>query len=474
MSNTKTKQLGIAASLVIVLLAFGAFASAAALITKNQFSLAPFSLADDDEGGGGDGGGGDDSNDNKDDNSNDSSSKPEKEKKSEEAKKKAERARESAKKQSERSNKSSDDSGDNSNDSEDDNEDNNDDEDTGDSNDDSIGGSEDDADEVEGDDDGDDSPMFQDRIQTLNNIVKGIAEAKKHLLEKQDEGVDVTTALARLAEAEAKLGLVGSAFDANDLEKAKILAKEIKKTTHFAEKDLHDAGQIAEELTKVEKRFGQVSQKIDSLEALGGNASAFKTQLVSLRSDFAVLRTSIAATPGALTRDTVKAFEKRVKRLKSAVESTMFALGGTDDDDLFEDHEDDADDLSEDLNDVAEIESDDDNDISKTVKRVAIEHKAAANNIKQSLQDIKDRSGLTKTVFGPDFNALDALSSEVSAINTRATALESAAAQVTDPDIKQILISQASTLRSEVLKLQAYITAENNTASLFGWITRLF
>ena len=463
MSNTKTKQLGIAASLVIVLLAFGAFASAAALITKNQFSLAPFTLADDDDDEDEDE---DDEDEGEDQDDNEDEDEDEKDDAQEIAKKKAERERESAKKQAERARefakkqveKSSHGVGGNEMDDDDENEDNE---------------MDDEGDDMDEDDE-DEHGMFKDRDKTLSKVAEEIAKAKEKLLEKQADGVDVTTALVRLAEAEVKLSLVGSAFDADDLVTAKMFAKQIKKTAHFAEKDLHDAEKIADELAKVEKRFGQVSQKIALLEALGGDTSAFKTQLASLQSDFAVLRASLTTTPGAITRDTIKAFEKRVKRLKSLVESTMFALGGTDDDDLFEDHEDDADDLSEDLNDVAEIESDDDNDISKTVKRVAIEHKAAANNIKKSLQDIKDRSGLTKTVFGPDFNALDALSSEVSAINTRATALESAAAQVTDPDIKQILISQASTLKSEVLKLQAYITAENNTSSLFGWITRLF
>lgn len=447
--------MGIGASLIIVLLAFGAFASAAALITKNQFSLAPFTLADDDDDEDEDEDDEDEDQDEDEDEKDDAQeiAKKKAEREREGAKKQAERARESAKKQVEKSGKG-------------------------------MGGNElDDHDEEnEMDDEGDDMDeddedehgMFKDRDKTLSKVAEEIAKAKEKLLEKQADGVDVTTALARLAEAEVKLSLVGSAFDADDLVTAKMLAKQIKKTAHFAKEDLHDTEKIADELAKVEKRFGQVSQKIALLEALGGDASAFKAQLVSLQSDFAVLRASLTTTPGAITRDTIKAFEKRVKRLKSLVESTMFALGGTDDDDLFEDHEDDADDLSEDLNDVAEIESDDDNDVSKTVKRVAIEHKAAANNIKKSLQDIKDRSGLTKTVFGPDFNALDALSSEVSAINTRATALESVAAQVTDPDIKQILISQASTLKSEVLKLQAYITAENNTSSLFGWVTRLF
>jgi hypothetical protein len=170
----------------------------------------------------------------------------------------------------------------------------------------------------------------------------------------------------------------------------------------------------------------------------------------------------------------VKAFEKRVKRLKSLVESTIFALGGTDDDDLFDDHEDDADDLSEDLDDVAEIEDGDDNGVSGKVRKVAAEHKAASKAIKESLEDIKGRGGIARVVFGPDFNALDSLNAQIIAMSARATALESASVQISDPDIKQILVDQVAVLRSEVLKLQAYISAEDNQFSIFGKFLSLF
>jgi hypothetical protein len=40
MSKTKTQKLSMAASLMIVFLAFGAFAGAAAIVTKNQLSRA--------------------------------------------------------------------------------------------------------------------------------------------------------------------------------------------------------------------------------------------------------------------------------------------------------------------------------------------------------------------------------------------------------------------------------------------------
>lgn len=469
----RNSKMGTGSALVIALLSFGVFAGVAALVTKNQLNLTAVSLANDGEDGGGDSGGGDDGGDSQSSDSSSSGSNSESAKNAREAaKKQSERAREAAKQQSERireaakqrdevlKNESD------SNEVEDDNSD-----------------SEDVSNQVEDDnsdssltdtENGDDKGMFKDRNKTLAKLQEEIAKAREKILEKQGEGVNATAALARLALAEVGLTQVGSSFDANDLEKAKLLAKQIKKETHFTEKDLEFSKKVAEESAKVEKRFGQVEKKISELESLGGSASSFKSQLATLRSDFSVLKATIATAPGTITRDMVKAFEKRVKRLKSLVESTIFALGGTDDDDLFDDHKDDADDLFENLNDVAEIEDGDDNGVSGKVRKIAAEHKAATQEVENSLQGIKDRSGVAKVLFGPNFNALDSLTTQVTAMDTRAAALESASAQITDPEIKQILVDQAKALRSEVTKLQSYIAAEDNQFSIFGKFLSLF
>lgn len=441
------RKMGTGSALVIALLAFGAFVGAAALVSKSQFNFASITSADEGEDSG-DSNDGDDEDKPEDEDKNDDSE----DKAKEETKKKIERERESAKKQLERSNESSDD----------------------DSEDSDIDDESNDVGEVEEDDNGDNNGMFKDRAKTLAKLQKEIDEARKNILEKQAEGADVTAALARLALAEAGLTQVGTSFDANNLAAVKMLAKQIKKTAHFTEKDMEFSKKVTEEMAKVEKRFGQVDKKISTLESLSGDASAFKAQFASLRSDFSVLKASLTATPGTVTRDVVRAFETRVKRLKSLIEGTIFALGGTDDDDLFDDHEDDADDLSEDLNDVAEIEDGDDNGVSGKVRKVAVEHKAASKAIKESLEDINGRDGIARVVFGPDFNALDSLNAQITAMSARAATLEATSAQITDLQIRQILVDQAKALRSEVAKLQAYITAEDNQFSIFGKFLSLF
>lgn len=466
--------MGTGSALVIALLSFGVFAGVAALVTKNQLNLTAVSLANDDEDGGGDsggdsGGGGDSqSSDSSSSGSNSESAKNAREA----AKKQSERAREAAKQQSERIREAAKQRGEvlknesDSNEVEDDNSD-----------------SEDVSNQVEDEnsdssltdtENGDDKGMFKDRNKTLAKLQEEIAKTEEDILKKQGEGDDVATALARLALVKTDLNRVGSLFDTNNLDAAKMLAKQIKKAAHFAEKDVEFAKKASEAMADVTKRFGQVDKKIAALEALGGDASAFKTQLASLKQDFSALQDSITATPGVITRDTVRSFEEKVKRLKSMLESAIFALGGTEDDDLIADHEENSNDLSENLNDVAEIEAGDDNGVSKKVRTIAAEHKAATQEVENSLQGIKARSGVAKVLFGPNFNALDSLTTQVTAMDTRAAALESASAQITDPEIKQILVDQAKALRSEVTKLQAYIAAEDNQFSIFGKFLSLF
>ncbi len=313
--------------------------------------------------------------------------------------------------------------------------------------------------------------LFVDRTKTLSHLNGRLDETEKKLLEQQAKGVDVSSALARLATARASVDQVGASMDASNPEQAKILAEQIKKEAHFAERDVHDAKQVAEEAGHVMQRFGQVNEKLAKLNAMGVDTSAFKTQLTSLQSDFKTIR---SATPGTVSRDTVKAFEDKVKNLKRLMEQSLFAHGDTDGSELGDDHKEHAMELEDDLNEVADIEDGTSNSVAATARRVASEHKMGTVAVEDSLKAIQSRTGFAKTLFGPDFTAIDKLKTQTVAMNDRATALESAAASVTDPDIRKILTDQVAALRGEVATLQSFATAEDNQSSILGSILRLF
>lgn len=316
--------------------------------------------------------------------------------------------------------------------------------------------------------------VFTNRDKALAHLNEQLAETEKHLLEKQAEGADVSVALARLAAARASVSQVGVSIDNNDMKQAEALAEQIKKEAHFTENDVHDAKQVAEETKHVVERFAQVNEKIAKLEGRGVDTAAFKSRLASLQSDFQSLQAASAATPGAVTRDMVKAFEDKVKNLKRSLESSLFANGSTDGEGLAKDHEDGATELEDDLNEVADIEDGATNGVSATVRKIAADHKASTVEVADSLGAIERRTGLTKTLLGPDYTALDRLNTQVTAMIARAGALESVAGKISDPDIQKMLTDQAVALRSEAATLQSYATVEDSQFSLLGSFLKLF
>ncbi|MDP3957516.1 MAG: hypothetical protein Q8Q10_03385, partial [bacterium] len=72
-------------------------------------------------------------------------------------------------------------------------------------------------------------------------------------------------------------------------------------------------------------------------------------------------------------------------------------------------------------------------------------------------------------LFGSDSDALDALNTEVAAMNNRAVALESASKRISDPDLKKILDDQIGVLRVEAGKLQSFIASQSEIKGIFGW-----
>lgn len=454
MSKTKTQKLSMAASLMIVFLAFGAFAGAAAIVTKNQLSLAPVTLADEGED--------DEDKDEDEDKDDDKDNKDDDDDKAKEAlEKKAERARESAKKQLERSNKNSNDDSKDDNDS---------DEDEGD----------DDGDENEGDDmdededeNGDDNGMFKDRAKTLSKLQEKIDEAAKEIAEKGAEGVDVTAALARLALAKSAYDSVSGAFDANNLDEAKRLAKEARKLTHFAkEEDLHNAKEVAEDAAKVSKRITQAYGKITLFEAVGGDGNAFKSSLAALEADLAALRATIASgsyDPETMS-DSLEMLEKKVKSLKNGIEGAIYALGGTDSE-FDNDFEDESEDIAEHLNDVADIEDD---GVGRVIRRIADDHKDAAKKVGETVKDVDKRNPVLQTLFGASESDLNDLEQEIAANKARTAALLQAVDAIEDADVKAILLDQVAVLQAQTARLEMFVGGQRDRLSVFGWLFNLF
>lgn len=317
-------------------------------------------------------------------------------------------------------------------------------------------------------DDDNNNGMYKDRAKTLSKLDKELAEAEKEILEKQAEGADVTAALARLAEAKAKAATVGGAFDSNDLEAAKQLSKEVKKLAHFARNDdLHDAKEVAEDVAKVAKRITQTNGKIALLEAVGGDSSPFKSTLASYESDLAALKVTISAGGYDLgmMEESLDALERKIKRLKSGIEGTIYALGGTDSE-LDDDLEDESDDIAEHLNDVADIEDD---SVGRAIRFIADDHKDATKKIGETVKEVDKRNPVLQALFGASDSDLSNLEQEIAANKTRTESLLKAAEAVEDQDMKSIILDQVEVLKAQTTKLQNFVEGQRDRLSLLGW-----
>ncbi len=453
------KKLGLFPALLVAVLSFGGFMGVAAVVSENANHLVAVTAAKDGEDDG------DDKDEDKDEDKDDDKDKDkesESDKKAkEEAKKKSEREREAAKKSAEQASKSSGKSDDS---------------------DDMVDGVKlrgDGSVDDNGSDEGDEKEemgrdgMYTDRAKTISKLEEEIAKAEKEILEKQAEGVDVTAALARLAQAKAGVTSVTGAFDSNDLEAAKALSKEVKKLAHFAsEKDLHDAKEVAEDVAKISKRITQAYGKIALLEAVGGDGSVFKTSLATYEADLATLKATIAAGGYdiASMEVSLESLERKVKSVKSSVEGAIYALGGTDSK-YDEDYEDEAADLAERLNDVAEIEDD---DIGRAIRGIAEDHESGAKVVGETVKSIDKHNPVVQALFGTSESDLASLEQEIAASKARTAALEKAAEAISDSDVKAIVLEQIETLKAETAKLETFVSGQRDRLSAFGWFFRLF
>lgn len=443
----------------IVFMLFGGYFAYAAFLTGQPASV-PFvqpATASDDEDGSDDSGDEDkdeDEDEDKDDDSQSEKQKKEDEKKREDAKKATERAREAAKR-SFNDDDELDDNSDDENEVEDEDELENEDE----LDDDSKGN-------------GDREAMFKDRNKTMEKLNEKIAEAEKHILEKQAEGVDVTAALAQLSLAKAGMSAVDAAFTANELDQVKALAKSAEKLAHFSQgKTLHDSEESAKDIAKVAKRINQTKEKIALLAQLGGDTSVYIASLQDAEAAFADAKAQIAAggdglLAGLSALDTV---ERRVKTIKHSVEGALYALGASDDDEFENDHDAEVEDVSDDLSELAD--ADEDHSALRTLVRA---HKSEAKKVSTLVKDLDDRNAIARGLFGNDGDVLNALRSEVAVNEARIAAMQAAADQIEDNELNLLVNEKIAELKSENMKLMGFVTSQSINTGVLGWLFRLF
>lgn len=312
--------------------------------------------------------------------------------------------------------------------------------------------------------------------EIMKHLNEKLAEADKEIREKQAEGVDVTAALAVLALAREKAQAVESALATADIDTLKAMAKEAERLAKSARgKVLHLAKKAYEDVAKVDKRISQTKEKLAALEVAGGDAAPYRDRLAAVETEWAgvksVIKTGGEGVATALAQ--IEPIERRVKAIKSAVESALLALGASDDDFEMSEYEDELSEASSDLADLAEIAGDEEGDHAG-LKRLASAHRADADEAAELVKRYESRSVGMRQLFGDDKQSLEGLRGLITANEARIEAMESVIALVDDQEVAALMQEKLSDLKAQNATLQSYVDAHPAENGLLGWLFNWF
>ena len=445
MQKTKNKSLSLFTGLLIAVFSFSGFAFALTVVTGSPM-LALISQAntgeDDDE----ESDDNEDSDDTEDDDEDDQDQiEKEKEKEAkEEAKKKAEYQREQWKKKSELLRKKTE-----------------------------MLRNREEADSDENEDQDDDRQEHEEddkKADILEDINEDIIDAEERITRAQAEGIDVTKALATLAIAKEKASAAERALAETSYDALRSIAREVKKLAHFAShKDVRNSRDIEKDVSKIAKRIAQTRGKITLYASLGGDPGTFNTALGVLEEEFATLKANLLKGEQDQA-GLLEALERKVKRLKSSVESASYALGGTDER-YDDDYENEVEDIYDELNDVAEIEGD---ELGEQIRTVALAQKSSVKKVSGPVESIDQRNAILQFLLGTKGSEIEKLETEITANKARVEVLTEAASKIEDAEVKAILLDQVNELKIETTKLETFVGGQKDRLSAFGWFFNLF
>ncbi len=317
--------------------------------------------------------------------------------------------------------------------------------------------------------------LVKESADVIEDVYDEIIKAEERIAKAAAEGINVTAANARLAEAKEKVKTleVLVAAGTSNREELRVIGREVKKLARFAShKDVHSARDMQKDINKLAKRITQTEGKITLLNSVGGDETKFTEMLNGYKGEFDALKNTIAAGgDGSITAlSGLEALERKVKNLKDSVESAIYALGGTDE--LYDDsYENEIEDWAEGLEDVAEIEG---GEIGSVIKALIAEQKMSGQEVGQTLQSVDQRNVILQTLFGAKLSDIEKLNTEITANKSRIEKLKQAAAAIDDPEVQLIINEQIKSLETETTKLEAFASGQENRLSVLGWFFRLF
>lgn len=233
-----------------------------------------------------------------------------------------------------------------------------------------------------------------------------------------------------------------------------------------------------DEIRDLARDIVKMEIKLNVAEATGVNVSALKNSLDSVKILLAQAQEKFNSGDIKGANVLKELGDKKLDAIKKSLEAVF-----NDDDDeegIEEDENELEDEAKEYKNKVAQFVHNLkelgglDGRIGQQVKAVAQAQNDDIDDVEESINDIKERGKFAKFFIGPKYDSIAEIKTAITENQARIKVLTEVMNQITDPAIKLVLQDQINNFQQENNKLQAFIVEEENIASVFGWLIRMF
>ena len=111
--------------------------------------------------------------------------------------------------------------------------------------------------------------------------------------------------------------------------------------------------------------------------------------------------------------------------------------------------------------------------IGDQVRIIVQEQKQSQDQIRLQIDKVASRSGLLKSLIGPDYKALNNINEQIVQNELRIQQLTEFKNQLTNSGDITMVQEEIDALVQQDVSLQSLIVTENKTGSLFGWLIKL-
>lgn len=333
-----------------------------------------------------------------------------------------------------------------------------------------------DENEAEGDDEdeNEDSEELTEDIQELNEDMQEV-ELRINILASNGASVDAFN--NNLAEvkglvAQAQSQLVSNPKGAEDVletaeHKLERLEKLVKMSLKDDDEDDESVEEATEEISELKRDIAKLENRLNLASARGIDVSVYRTVLDEAKSMLSQAEAKLSAGNYIEAESIAELADKKLERIDDLFEDDD---EDEDDDDIAKEYKNEVAMFVHNLKAIGEMEG----GIGQQVSVVAQAQNDSQSRVENSIKKVSERNKIVKFLFGPNYGSIKEIKAEIAENRNRIKALTEVMNQITDQGVKLALQNQIQLLEQQNNKLQSLVAKNEKTASVFGWLIRLF